>query len=185
MPFEIPDNLDTNLMGVAWMVGRWEGTGKGSWPGRGDFEYGQQVDIAQNGSDYLHYLSQTFEVDDQGRAVRPLTMETGFWRPQADGSIDVVICHPEGFAEMWTGKLDGARIELTTDAVMRTKDAEPVTGGQRLYGNVDGDLLWTWDKATTEVELQSFMWARLTRVGGAPGADERSEGAASNGTGPR
>lgn len=163
MPFEIPDNLSPELVGLAWMIGRWEGTGKGSWPGTGDFEYGQQIEIAHNGANYLHYLSQTFEVDHDGQPVRPLSMETGFWLPHGDGEIDLVLAHPEGYAEIWYGKSDGAKIELTTDAVMRTKDAEAVTGGQRLYGNVEGDLLWTWDKVTTEVPLQAYLWARLQR----------------------
>ena len=87
-------------MPLAWMLGRWEGTGKGTYPGTEDFEFGQQIDFAQNGGDYLHYLSQTFETDASGRAVRPLTMETGFWRPQTDGTIEVVMCHPDGFAEV-------------------------------------------------------------------------------------
>ncbi|TDT30016.1 FABP family protein [Naumannella halotolerans] len=164
MAFEIPDDLNPNLLGLAWMLGRWEGSGKGTWPGVGEFDYGQQVDVTHNGADYLHYLSQTFEVDDAGKAVRPLSMETGFWRASGDGELDLVLAHPEGYAEIWYGKSDGAKIELTTDAVMRTKGAEPVTGGQRLYGNVEGDLLWTWDRATTEVPLQAFMWARLQRA---------------------
>ena len=107
------------------MVGRWEGTGKGSYPGTEDFDFGQQIDFAHNGGNYLHYLSQTFEVDEQGLAIRPLTMETGFWRPQRDGSIEVVMCHPDGYAEVWYGKITGARIELATDAVVRT--ARPTT----------------------------------------------------------
>ena len=163
MPFEIPDNLNPDLMPLAWLIGRWEGTGKGTWPGTGDFEYGQQVDISHNGGDYLHYLSQTFETDDEGKAVRPLSMETGFWLPGGNGNVDLVLAHPQGYAEIWYGHVDGAKIELATDAVMRTKDAEPVTGGSRLYGNVENDLLWTWDKATTEVPLQAYMWARLQR----------------------
>ena len=85
------------------------GPGKGAYPGTEDFEFGQQIDFAQNGGDYLHYLSQTFETDASGRAVRPLTMETGFWRPQPDGGLEVVLCHPDGFAEVWYGTITGPR----------------------------------------------------------------------------
>ena len=85
MAFEIPAGLHPNLMGLAWMIGRWEGSGKGSYPGTEDFDFGQQVDFAHNGQNYLHYLSQTFEVGEDGKAVRPLSMETGFWRPQPTG----------------------------------------------------------------------------------------------------
>ncbi|MBA8796228.1 hypothetical protein FHX74_003881 [Friedmanniella endophytica] len=163
MPFEIPSDLHPDLVALAWMLGRWEGTGKGSYPGTEDFEFGQQVDFSHNGENYLHYLSQTFEVGEDGTAVRPLTMETGFWRPQRDGTVEVVLCHPTGIAEIWYGKITGARIELATDAVARTPGAEEYTAGQRLYGNVDGELLWTFDKASGGHELQNFVWARLQR----------------------
>jgi hypothetical protein len=163
VPFEIAEGLAPALMPLAWMIGRWEGTGKGTYPGTEDFEFGQQIDFAHNGGDYLHYLSQTFEVDDQGLAVKPLSMETGFWRPQTDGAIEVVMCHPDGYAEVWYGTIAGARIELSTDAVARTNTAPEYTAGQRLYGNVEGDLLWTLDKAAGGHPLQTNLWARLRR----------------------
>ncbi|HEY5821418.1 MAG TPA: FABP family protein [Propionibacteriaceae bacterium] len=164
MPFEIPEGLNPSLMPIAWMIGRWEGTGKGVYPGTEDFDFGQQIDFAHNGGDYLHYLSQTFEVDAEGLAVKPLSMETGFWRPLGDGTIEVVMCHPDGYAEIWYGKTAGAKVELTTDAVVRTASADEYTAGQRLYGNVEGDLLWTFDKAALGHPLQTHMWARLRRA---------------------
>jgi hypothetical protein len=164
VPFEISEDLSPELAAIAWMVGRWEGTGKGSYPGTDDFDFGQQIDFAHNGGNYLHYLSQTFEVDEQGLAIRPLTMETGFWRPQRDGSIEVVMCHPDGYAEVWYGQITGARIQLATDAVVRTASADDYSAGQRLYGNVEGELLWTFDRAANGQPLQSFLWARLRRA---------------------
>lgn len=164
MPFEIPENLHPDLMGLAWMIGRWEGTGKGNWPEIGAFEYGQQIEISSNGGPYLYYLSQTFDVDDDGRAIAPRSMETGFWRPDGKDGLEVVMCHPEGYSEVWYGKVTGAKIELTTDAVVRTTSAEiEYTAGQRLYGNVEGDLLWAFDRSTASEPLQPYMWARLQR----------------------
>jgi hypothetical protein len=161
--YEIPQGLHPDLMGIAWLIGRWEGVGKGTYPGTEDFEFGQQIDFAQNGGNYLHYLSQTFEMGPDGKAVRPLGMETGFWRPQRDAGIEVVMCHPSGYAEVWYGKIAGAKIELATDAVVRTASADDYSAGQRLYGNVEGDLLWTFDKAALGQPLQTNLWARLTR----------------------
>src|SRR5215212_5423363 len=129
------DGLHPVLMGLSWMIGRWQGTGKASYPGTDD----------------VH-------------AVRPLSMETGFWRPQPDGSLEVVMCHPSGYAEVWYGRITGPKVELATDAVVRTASAEDYSAGQRLYGNVEGDLLWTFDKAAAGQPLQSHMWARLRRV---------------------
>jgi len=164
VPFEISDDLHPVLLGLAWMIGRWEGAGKGTYPGQRDFDFGQQIDFAHNGQNYLHYLSQTFELDAKGMAVKPLTMETGFWRPQPDGTIEMVMCHPGGYAEVWYGKITGARVELSTDAVVRTSTAEEYTAGQRLYGNVEGDLMWTFDRAALGQPLQSYLWGRLQRA---------------------
>src|SRR5690606_321593 len=111
----------------------------------------------------LHYLSQTFRLDDEGKASEPLDMETGFWRPQPDGQVEVVMCHPDGIAEVWYGSITGAKSEIATDAVARTSTARPYHAGQRLYGQVEGDLLWTFDKAEGDQGLQSHMWGRLTR----------------------
>jgi hypothetical protein len=91
-------------------------------------------------------------------------METGFWRPQTDGSIEVLLAHPSGYVEIWYGSITGAKIELATDVVMRTHSAAEYTAGQRLYGNVEGDLLWTFDKAAEGQALQIHQWGRLRRV---------------------
>ena len=104
-------------------------------------------------------------MNPEGTPAAPLRMETGFWRPNVDTrKVDVLMAAPEGWAEVWTGTIDGAKIELVTDAVARTEEAlVPYTGGQRLYGQVEGDLLWTFDRATVDAPLQPYMWARLKR----------------------
>ena len=163
--FEIPSDLNPALVGLAWLRGRWEGTGYREWPGEEKIEFGAQIDFVDNGGDYLHYLSQTWTLDADGQPDAPLAMETGFWRPAGASGIEVVLTSPEGWVEVWVGALLGAKIELTTDLVARTDTAElSYTGGHRLYGNVDGDLMWTFDRATTDVRLQPYMWARLQRA---------------------
>lgn len=162
--FEIPSDLNPALTPLAWLLGRWEGTGRATYPGTEDIEFGQQLDFADNGGDYLHYLSQTFELDDEGRPSRPLSMETGFWRPQPELTVEAVLCQPGGYAEVWYGKIAGAKIELSTDAILRSASAADYSAGQRLYGLVEGELLWTFDKAADGHPLQNHQWGRLRRT---------------------
>ena len=123
------------------------------------------MDFSHNGENYLHYLSQTFELDDERRG-RP---SRSAWRPDSggrrrDGTIEVVLAHPGGYAEVWYGKITGAKVELATDAIVRTATAEEYNAGSRLYGYVEGDLLWTFDKAAAGQPLQSHLWGRLQRA---------------------
>ncbi len=165
MTFEIPEDLNPALAGLAWLRGRWEGTGYREWPGEGKTTFGVQIDFAENGSDYLHYLAQLFTLDDEGRPDEPLTIETGFWRASPKAEADVVMCSPEGYSEIWYGKLQPGRVDLTTDAVVRSPLATvEYTAGRRLYGLVEGKLLYSFDRATSDEPLRPYMWATLERA---------------------
>jgi hypothetical protein len=55
------------------------------------------------------------------------------------------------------------RLEMKTDAVVRTETAKEYNAGHRMYGMVDGDLLWAYDMAAVGQELQPHLWGRLVR----------------------
>lgn len=163
MPFEIPSDLHPDLMPIAFLLGHWHGNGHGDYPTIEAFQFRQEVGFTHDGRPFLHYLSRTWLLDEEGNDVRPLALETGFFRPQPEGKIEVLLTHPTGFVEIYYGTIEGAKIELATDAVARTTSAKEYRGGHRLYGLVEGDLLWTFDMAAVGQELQSHIWARLTR----------------------
>jgi len=165
MHFDIDPTVNQQLLGLAWMLGSWQGEANGNWPGLGDFHVGCRIDFTSNGSRYMHYICQTYWMDDDGQPTKPFTMETGFWFPHDDATVDVIVADADGWTENYTGTVQGAKIELTSDVVARIKTSdEQYTGGSRLYGNVDGQLMWTWDCATLDVPLQPFIWATLKRT---------------------
>ena len=48
--------------------------------------------------------------------------------------------------------------------VARTESAKEYSAGHRLYGLVDGELLWAFDMAAMGQPLQSHISAELKRV---------------------
>ncbi|WP_066082154.1 FABP family protein [Pseudoclavibacter albus] len=78
--------------------------------------------------------------------------------------IEVVLAHPTGVAEIYYGKARGPRIDLATDFVARTPNAKEHSASTRMYGFVEGDLLWVWDIAAQGQPLASHASARLSRV---------------------
>jgi hypothetical protein len=194
VPIQLDADLPAPLIPLAWLVGRWAGAGVAGYPTmEGDLRFGQEVSFTHDGRPYLTYTSHTWVLDDEGRQVRPLASETGYWRPAAaqpgehaenpdaepdtgdttaeddvpagSGSpIEVLLAHPNGYVEIYHGAVDGPRVTLETDAVVRTRTAKDYAAGTRMYGLVEGDLLWVMDMAAGGVRLTSHASARLKRV---------------------
>ena len=153
-----------SLAPLLFLLGRWEGAGVGGYPTIESFQFGQEISFSHNGKPFLIYTSRTWRLDEDGTIGAPLATETGYWRPQPDNKLEVLLAHPTGFVEIWVGTADGAKIELSTDLVARTDTAKAYTGGHRLYGLVDGDLLWAYDMAAVDQPLQPHLSATLRRA---------------------
>ncbi|WP_104196448.1 FABP family protein [Cryobacterium sp. M15] len=110
---------------------------------------------------------------DPGPGMLPGTGERPFTSAAAvetlrnsDGGFDieVTLVHPGGVAELYLGQVKGPRIDLATDAVLRTAGAKPYAAATRLYGLVDNHLLWAWDIAALGQDLRTHASGRLARV---------------------
>jgi hypothetical protein len=166
-PVELPADLPAALVPLAWLVGTWEGAGVAGLPGEEEHQFGQEVVFRHDGRPFLAYESRTWRLDGEGRPGEPLAVETGFWRPLPDLGLEVLLAHPDGVVEVYVGEVDGARIELRTDVVAATespKDRPGYSAGHRLYGRVEGDLLWVYELAARDQPLAPAMSARLKRV---------------------
>lgn len=86
-------------------------------------------------------------------------------RTDDDGfPLEVVLSHSDGVQELYIGEVRGPRIDLGTDAVVRGAGAKHYAAATRMYGLVDGHLLWAWDIAALGRELGSHASARLAKV---------------------
>jgi hypothetical protein len=78
--------------------------------------------------------------------------------------IEVALVHADGVSELYLGQIKGPRIDIATDAVVRPASAKNYAAGTRMYGLVDGHLLWAWDIAALGLPLTSHASGRLARV---------------------
>jgi len=156
--------LHPQLAPLRFLVGRWEGAGVVGYPTIESANFGQEISFSHNGKPFLIYTSRTWLIAEDGTIGRPLAMETGFWRPQPQDGVEVVLAHPTGITEIYLGQVTGTKIELATDAVLRTASAKDVTAGRRLYGLIGADLGWAYDMAAMGQPLQSHVSAQLKRV---------------------
>ena len=163
MPFEIPDNLHPNCARLAWLLGTWAGNGHGEYPDIEPFQFGQELIFQQDGRPFFHYLARAWIVDAEGNKVREAAQETGFVRARPEGKVEVLLAHMTGFVEIWHGEAENGKLEIVTDAVARTESAKEYVGGKRLYGNVEGDLLYAFDMQAMGQELQPHTHAQLER----------------------
>jgi hypothetical protein len=166
-----PQPEHPDLAPLGFLIGRWEGVGKGDYPTIEAFDFIQELTFTHNGKPFLAYTSRSWllDHDEKGQRVkgRPLAMESGFWRPRPANGVEVLLAHPTGITEIYLGEVSGARIEMATDAVARTSSAKAVSAGKRLYGLVDSqrqgekDLAYAYDMAAMGQPLQPHLWARL------------------------
>jgi hypothetical protein len=166
---------------LSFLLGRWKGTGKGDYPTIDSFDFLQEVTFSHIGKPYLIYTSRSWRLatdergelrrDEQGDLIRlePLAVETGFWRPQPEGKVEVLLSHPNGITEIYLGEHRSmTSIELVTDAVARTGTAKEYTAGKRLYGLVpsqtregERDLAYAFDMAAMGQPMTPHLWAVL------------------------
>lgn len=169
MTIELDLDVPLELTPLMWMIGRWQGAGVIGYPDMVESRFGQEVEFAHDGRDFLSFRSATWLLDEDGEQVRPLACETGYWRPvggSEDGgtALEVLVAHPIGVTEIYLGRVLGARVDLATDLVARTETAEEYSAARRMYGLVEGDLLWVLDMAARGHPLQAHASARLKRV---------------------
>jgi hypothetical protein len=118
-------------------------------------------------------LSRPLGDGDQGPAMLPRSGDPVYTDGEAvetlrnaRGAFDIEasIVHPGGVSEVYLGQVDGPRIDMVTDAVLRTATAKEYAAATRMYGLVDDHLLWAWDIAALGQDLRTHASGRLARV---------------------
>ena len=175
MTFIIPDDLAPEVYPLAWLVGAWEGHGVINYPDIPTADFRQRIDFTHDGGPYLEYRSSISLMRPDGEEGQVWSVESGFWRVSPtrpddieledfQHPIEVVLTDASGYVSVYVGAVGNGRIDVGTDLMARTASAPEVGGATRLYGLVNGELMWAWDLAAFGHELQSYASGRLSRV---------------------
>lgn len=162
-------DLHEQCLGLLPLIGVWRGAGEVVYPTiDGPYTFGQQIVFAHDGRPFLSYETRAWLLGPDGEILRPAAREVGFWRPQANGELEVLISHATGISEIFYGRARTLTSwEIETDAVVRTASAKDVTASHRLYGLVDGgDLAYVDERQMMGQPLQPHLSARLSRIAG-------------------
>ena len=157
-------------------------------------EFTHRVSFSHDGGDFLNYsataemtdtrrplvsevgfwrLSRARTGADAGPGLLPAIAEPvvrtvddveALRQPGGGFEIEVNLVHSDGVSELYLGQVNGPRIDIATDAVVRTASAASYGAASRMYGLVDSHLLWAWDIAALGAPLASHASARLAKV---------------------
>lgn len=155
------------LAPVLGLLGTWHGRGQGEYPTlESDFTYAQEVTFSHDGRPFLRYEARAWLLDADDAPLRPSARESGWWRLQPDGRVEVLITQPTGIAEIAVGQATGNTIDLSTSEVARTPTAKEVKATRRRYTLTDdGQLTFVHDLEAVGRPLQHHLSARLRRTG--------------------
>jgi THAP4-like, heme-binding beta-barrel domain len=168
----VPDTVDVRegpevaheLLSVLPLLGEWHGEGQAAGA-EGDHRFGQWVRFSHDGRDFLSYESRTWRLSDDGRVVGPDQRESGFWRPRGEDEVELLVSSPAGLVEIYVGRARTTTSwELDTDVLARTPDHPDTSRAKRLYGIVEGALMYAVDRAAGDQPLRPTMSARLERI---------------------
>jgi THAP4-like, heme-binding beta-barrel domain len=172
----VPDTADVRtgpevseeILSVLPLLGEWHGEGVLSGAAAGsdtDLRFGQWIRFSHDGRGFLAYESRTWRLTDDGTIVGPDSRESGFWRPRGQDDVELLVTSPDGLVELYVGSARTTTSwELSTDVLARTPDAPDVSRAVRLYGIVEGALMYAIDRAGPDDQLRPQMSARLERI---------------------
>ena len=151
--------LHDALQPIAWLLGTWRGKGSGIYPTIDDFTYEEELRFWHSGKPVMAYSSRTWSPED-GRAFHA---EMGYWRPQPDGAIEVVIAHSFGLTEIMHGAVEGDRVVLDSVSFEATPTAKRVESEQRVITRAAERMSYEMAMDFGGQGLQNHLRAELIR----------------------
>lgn len=145
---------------LSFLMGTWRGQGEGRYPTIPDFAYGEEIEFGHVGKPFLAYRQRTWALDDR----RPLHAEVGYLRRAVDGTLEWVLAHPTGVAEIELGTLHGTELRFLDSRLVTSPTAKPVEALTRRVVVEGDELRYELQMAAVGRELGFHLAATLRRV---------------------
>eukprot|EP00262_Sarcandra_glabra_P005997 TRINITY_DN17993_c0_g1_i1.p1 TRINITY_DN17993_c0_g1~~TRINITY_DN17993_c0_g1_i1.p1 ORF type:complete len:162 (+),score=33.15 TRINITY_DN17993_c0_g1_i1:115-600(+) len=144
---------------LAYLLGTWRGEGEGGFPTINAFKYGEQLNFSHSGKPVIAYSQKTWKL----ASGEPMHAESGYWRPKADGSIEVVIAQSTGIVEVQKGFYDAEHkvVKLQSELVGNASKVKEIT---RVFEVVNSELSYVVQMATNLNQLQPHLKALLKKL---------------------
>lgn len=125
---------------LAPLLGVWRGRGEGHYPTIADFSYIEELTFSHVGKPFVAMQQKTRDASSD----LPLHAEAGYFRPQDDGTVELVVAQPSGIVEILAGELNSSEgaleLDVTSVGVHVSPSAKSVTGTRRRFV-IDGDSM--------------------------------------------
>ncbi len=125
----MPAALET----LAFLIGVWEGSGRGLWAADPPRWYRERLTFACDGRPLLRYREETWE----GWPAQPLPTEAGFLRPLGAGTAELLVVQAVGFLEVERGPVSVGGLDLEAVAIGSGPCGLPLTTARRRLPRVD------------------------------------------------
>ncbi len=152
--------LHRDCASLAFLLGRWEGEGRGLWAADPPFRYREEVVFDHAGKPFLRYAQRTW-ADEDGR---PMHSEVGYLRPVGESRVELLLVQPTGVAEIHAGRLDGHALDLKAVLVGVAPTAKRVTDVDRQLWVEDDVLSYRLRLGMNGEPLSDHLAATLRRV---------------------
>lgn len=150
------------LQPVAFLLGAWEGEGRGLWGG--GFEYRDtwrfSTDVA-GGRPLVEFRQQTF-----GPEGHPSHGECGYLVAQGDGRFHMSVAEPSGITEVLVGDVDArtGELRLTSHEIGHSPSTAAVTAVERRWWIEGEHLMAEVDMAVNGEPLAPHTHSELRAV---------------------
>lgn len=150
--------MHPELEPIGFLIGTWEGAGRGGYPTIEPFGYTEAVTFTPGPmKPFLSYSQRTKSENGE-----PLHSEAGYVR-MTPGGPELIIAQPTGLAEVHTGSLNAQTLIFSSQSVTASPTAKAVAEVARRV-TVEGDALsYTLDMAYRDVPLTLHLEATLYR----------------------